>query len=86
MHVKILSYAIVITLLSIFMFGLIYIKMENLSFIDSMYHSVMIQTLVGIQENTVNKDTKIVMSVQALISYIITTGFVVFVARSYAKK
>ena len=77
---KILTTLLLVTITSTLIFGIIYNKFDNncRGFLDALYTSAMIQTLVGIQNQPHSRIVKIAMIIQSLISYLITAHIIIF--------
>lgn len=82
---KIIVSLLSVTLLSIIFFAFIYQLYQKRGFINAFYTSAMIQTLVGIQTEPTNNTEKIAMTLQSIISYLIT-AHIIFSAHQYIKK
>lgn len=82
-HLRIIYPTLIIFVSCLLLFSIIYSFTENFNATDSFYSAVMIQTLVGVAENPQNNSTKWLMSLQAIISYIITAGIIVFAFKRY---
>lgn len=74
-----------VTFASILIFAFIYHIYQKKGFVHAIYTSAMIQTLVGIQTEPNNNVEKIAMTVQSIISYLITAN-IIFSAHQYIKK
>jgi hypothetical protein len=77
---KIITTLLIITLSSTLIFAIIYNAYDNNcnGFLDSLYTSAMIQTLVGIQKEPNARIVKLGMIFQSLISYFITAHIIIF--------
>jgi ATP/ADP translocase len=77
---KILTTLLLITITSTLIFAFIYYQHDNncKGFLDALYTSAMIQTLVGIQNEPASRITKFSMIFQSLISYLITAHIIIF--------
>jgi len=77
---KIITTLLIITLSSTLIFAIIYNAYDNNynGFLDSLYTSAMIQTLVGIQKEPNSGIVKLGMIFQSLISYLITAHIIIF--------
>ena len=77
---KILTTLLLVTITSTLIFAFIYYQYDNncIGFLDALYTSAMIQTLVGVQIEPHSKIVKIAMIIQSLISYLITAHIIIF--------
>lgn len=75
---KIIITLLAITVCSIVIFALLYDKYTNKGFLDALYTSTMIQTLVGIQQEPTSNTVKSGMILQSIISYFITAHIIIF--------
>jgi len=82
---KIIVSLLAVTFASILIFAFIYQQYQKKDFTHALYTSAMIQTLVGIQTEPTNNVEKIAMTVQSIISYLIT-AHIIFSAHQYIKK
>lgn len=69
---------ILVTLFLIVLFAEIYRRVDCLCAIDAYYHSVLIQTLVGAEYEPKQNICKIFTMIQALVSYTITAGALIW--------
>lgn len=74
---------LIIFVVAVILFAFIYYFIESRDSLDAVYQSVMIQTLVGVPENPKRDSTKVMMSLQAIVSYVLTAGIIVFAARRF---
>lgn len=76
LRVQILKLSLAILVGMIVLFGLIYCCMEGWDLVHSLYSATMIQTLVGLTNVPSKQATKLVMSLQALTSFLLVSGVV----------
>ena len=78
--IKVLTTLLLITVTSTLIFTFIYYNFDNncRGFLDALYTSAMIQTLVGIQNEPHSRIVKFGMIFQSLISYLITAHIIIF--------
>ena len=81
MMFKIVKTLFILTLISISFFTLIYRYIDDICWIDALYTSTMIQTLVGVQKHPEKDNTKISMTVQSIISYLISAHIIILSVR-----
>ena len=81
---KIIITLLAITISSIVIFALLYDNYTNKGFLDALYTSTMIQTLVGIQQEPAAGIVKSAMIIQSIISYLITAHIIIF-GHTYVK-
>ena len=74
--IKIIFSSLILFIFSISFFTFLYYY-YNKNLIYSFYDSVMIQTLVGV-DRPKSDFIKLAMSIQAIISYLITSGVIIF--------
>lgn len=77
MLLRISFYFILLTLTLIMLFALVYMRLESFDLIDAVYNSVQVQTLSGIVIIPKTRWTKIVISIQSLIGYMLTAGLII---------
>lgn len=79
---RIIITLLAITICSIVIFALIYDRYPDRNsdkgFLDALYTSTMIQTLVGIQIEPTSRIVKFAMILQSIISYLITAHIIIF--------
>lgn len=66
-----------VTLFSIFCFGLSYMYFFQLNLEEAMFMSLRIQTLSGSYVIAKTRQQKILLSLQSLIAYLVTSGMIV---------
>lgn len=78
--IRIITTLLLITITSTLFFALLYYHYDYncKGFLDALYTSAMIQTLVGIQNEPVARIVKFGMIFQSLISYLITAHIIIF--------
>lgn len=81
MVLKVGIISLIALFISVTIFTLIYKNNEPYGYTDAFYNSVMIQTLVGVSEPAEKDSTRLWMTLQALLSYILTAGIIVFVGK-----
>jgi steroid 5-alpha reductase family enzyme len=81
--VEIVTKSLLLVTVSIVLFTLLYRAVGRYSWIDSLWNSVMTQTLAGAKMPH-NTESKVIMIVQALVSFLIITHAIVLVSRSSA--
>ena len=82
MWFKIIKSLFVLTFTSIFLFSLIYKYKYCKTWADAIYTSVMLQTLTGVQHQPENNTIKFAMTIQAIISYLITAHIIILSFRA----
>lgn len=82
MLIKIIKSLFVLTFVSIFLFTLIYKYKYCQNWTDAIYTSVMIQTLTGVQQQPDKNAVKVVMTIQSIISYLITAHIIILSFRA----
>jgi hypothetical protein len=78
---KIAKTLLMLSIISIVVFTIIYRYLDDISWIDSLYTSSMIQTLVGVQKHPSKDITKIGMTFQSIISYFISAHIIILSVR-----
>lgn len=83
MSIKIAKTLLLLSLASILLFAFIYnfLRKED-DFINALYESTLIQTLVGTEIVPKSRVEKIAIIAQSIVSYFFTAGIIVFVFRS----
>jgi hypothetical protein len=78
--IQVFTTLLLITVTSTLIFTLIYYNFDIncTEFLDALYASAMIQTLVGIQTEPHSRFVKFSMIFQSLISYLITAHIIIF--------
>jgi hypothetical protein len=71
---------LLITIYCIFIFALLYRTLSSdISVMNSLYTSTMIQTMNGGNVETATKREKLVMSLQSILAFFITSGIIIVV-------
>lgn len=89
-HLKSILYVIIIVIIVIFLFAIIYWRInqdtiENKYFINNLYTSTTLQTLIGMDEPPTKNSLKILYSIQSIIAYSITIGLIYIILKNTFK-